>query len=252
MLPDAYVIQARLRPAALAISPAVVAILLLLPEHAAIIRIVGALIIWCGVTWFLAHVARTKGRQMQDGLYKSWGGKPTTAIMRRTDSRIDEATKQRYFGFLQANVPGWTAPTAADELRDPAAADQRYDSAVTWLLSFTRDRKTHPLVFTENVAYGFRRNLLGMKAIGLTVALASAAWAGTSIGLAGIAVVPATAWLALAYGLLGALAWTIVTPTWVRDAADAYAIRLIAACEMQVAPPVTRRAPRTTPRKQAS
>ena len=46
-----------------------------------------------------------------------------------------------------------------------------YDSAARWLRKATRDRRQFNLVFTENVSYGFRRNLFGVRWIGGLVAL---------------------------------------------------------------------------------
>ena len=97
------------------------------------------------------------------------------------------------------------------------------------------DRKRFRLVFKENVSYGFRRNLYGLKPIGLIVALTctvanmvaayqSVVSEGGSFSAAGAA--------ALAANVVVVVGWIIVVkPAWVRDAADAYAKALLAACE---------------------
>jgi hypothetical protein len=56
------------------------------------------------------------------------------------------------------------APTAAEESADQTAADSFYARCGTWLRDHTRDTKKFPILFGENVTYGFRRNLLGVKA----------------------------------------------------------------------------------------
>jgi hypothetical protein len=55
------------------------------------------------------------------------------------------------------------APTAEQEADDQAAADTFYEACGTWLRANTRDAKKFPLLFGENVGYGFRRNLFGLK-----------------------------------------------------------------------------------------
>ena len=58
------------------------------------------------------------------------------------------------------------------------AADEVYQSGVRWLLNHTRpeDNKKFDLIFKENVAYGFRRNALGVKAFGLVISVGSFLW----------------------------------------------------------------------------
>jgi hypothetical protein len=92
-----------------------------------------------------------------------------------------------------------------------------------------RDTKKYALLFHENVNYGFRRNLLGLRATGIiTSALSFAAAAGwcyqgyqvtgaISEELVGASV------LALVFLLLWILRFS---EDWVRVPADAYAERL--------------------------
>lgn len=46
-------------------------------------------------------------------------------------------------------------------------ADAFYSQCGVWLRENTRDTKKFPILFGENVTYGFRRNLLGVKALAL-------------------------------------------------------------------------------------
>jgi hypothetical protein len=55
------------------------------------------------------------------------------------------------------------APSIAEEAADPQAADAYYTRGVTWLRENTRNTKKFDVLFNENVSYGFRRNLLGLK-----------------------------------------------------------------------------------------
>jgi hypothetical protein len=61
-------------------------------------------------------------------------------------------------------------PHGSRRERDPSKADAAYDSAVRSLLE-QRRRPSDRLVFSENCNYGFVRNLVGLKPIGLAAAL---------------------------------------------------------------------------------
>jgi hypothetical protein len=107
-------------------------------------------------------------------LYEEWGGKPTTQLLRHRDKTIEAVTKRRYHSYLGAkiNVP---LPDKNQEAEDPEGADEVYQSAVRWLLNHTRpdDGKKFDMILRENVSYGFRRNALGMKPIGLIISTGS-------------------------------------------------------------------------------
>src|SRR2546426_4811456 len=65
---------------------------------------------------------------------------------------------------------GGKLPTAQQEADDPPAADVVYEACGAFLRDKTRDQKKFPLVFEENCNYGLRRNLWGMKPIGIAIA----------------------------------------------------------------------------------
>ena len=117
---------------------------------------------------------------------------------------------------------------------DPDAADKVYESCIHFLRERTRDYGQFPLVLDENMNYGFRRNLWGWKPLGIASCaiglLASLGRLGWEIYRAHeVSVIPAVA--AVVIGLMLAV-WTLaVNPAWIKLAADAYAQRLLAACE---------------------
>jgi hypothetical protein len=190
----------------------------------------------CGVTVLLAGVARAFGRRAEKRLNAEWGGKPTTLWLRHRDGNLDGHTTTRYHGFLAANVPGWNAPTEDGERADPAGVDALYESAVRWLLGHTRDRRKFPLVFAENVAYGFARNCYGLKPIAVVIApacvLANVGLAMLEYSNAGWTPIFTLGLAALGVSLAAVVAWLVtVTPIWIRDAGDGYAHALLLTCE---------------------
>ena len=232
---DKYSFQARLRPALLSLFPAFITIAVSVPALYELAKSLLSLAIACGVTVALAHFARKRGRTIQTQLLEEWGGLPSTLWLRHADEHLEVETKKRYHGFLQNNVPDWKAPTPEEDSADQAKTDSRYGSAVRWLLEYTRDTKKFPLIFAENISYGFRRNALGLKPIGILISLISTVYPAWRLYVMNQELLIANHSAQLTVGLISLvmfLGWCcIVTKSWVRDAADAFAKALLAACD---------------------
>lgn len=220
---DAYSRRARLAPAALAALPAIVLLGtgLVDPQHAASVlaMALGAVgIVICGLI-------RDAGRRRQSDLWRDWGGSPTLRRLRWCAS-ADTSAVERLHGRVES-VTKEALPSLAEETADPESADRRYNEATAALRELTRPRKDFPLVFEENVEYGFRRNCLGIRSIALAVALSIVA-ASVILVLAGD---DATRfWAAAITGIIAAVGWwRLVTPDWVRSAGELYADRLFEA-----------------------
>jgi hypothetical protein len=231
---DSYERKARLYPALVLIAPAVaMAFAIMLPTLSTIESIVG-LIIAGGGAWLLSQLARDEGKKGEPKLFEKWGGTPSVAIFRHRDSRIDPITKERYHKKLTGLVKEVNAPSPADEAAAPEEADNVYRAWSTYVRVNTRDTKKYPLLFQENVCYGYRRNLGGLRPIGITISalcalgglgwLAHQAYSGNRLSEA----VMGAAVLALVFLVL----WIFrFTPDWVRIPADAYAERLAEAVD---------------------
>jgi hypothetical protein len=232
---DPYARQARLGPALVVIVPMVLLIMVWFPASWSVWGALVSVACSCGLMFLLSQIARDGGKQKEPGLYAGWGGKPTVALMRHRDRRIDPQTKVRYCTFLKSKLPQLVLPTEADENADQDRADAAYESVTAWLLTQTRDTKVFNLLFRENISYGFRRNLWGLKPIGVAATLLAAAASTFFIGYAywtkqalvspEVIIVTAIVWLLL-------LIWiALITRTWVRIPADAYGRQLLAACD---------------------
>lgn len=232
---DEYSLNARVRPALLALLPATLFAYLAFPQlYQLLAGAIGIFVVF-GIVTALAHFSRSRGRAAESELYAVWGGKPTTALLRHSDVHLDPVTKRRYHDFLAKNIENWRIPTEEEELREPRKADQAYESAVRWLLEHTRDQKRYALLFKENISYGFRRNCYGIKWLAAMLAIAPLMAAAMDLvspsvsffRLGGLSILVSAT---LSAALLG---WWlfVVREAWVKDAAIAYAIRLLAACE---------------------
>lgn len=228
---DRYTLLARQRPALFMLFPALVAAVVVFPSlqswWAALIAVSGA----CGVSIALSEFAQGQGKALEPHLVDKWGGLPSVAMLRHRDGRIDTATKARYKAVLEKKVSGLRFPDAAAETNDPALANDAYYSATRWLLSQTRDKKIFYLLFQQNINYGYRRNMLGLKSWGIGVSVAAL------VALAGhtaIRPLPVAETVVIAIIVCAAILayWLIaVRPDWVKTAANAYAFELLAACD---------------------
>jgi hypothetical protein len=249
---DPYSRQARLYPALLTILPATVTVLAWFP-NLSLASIGGVLVTLagsCGLLFLLADTARTRGKEIEPKLLRLWGGWPTTIWLRYSDAHLPRLVKDRYHAFLSERANSGKLPTADEEKKDPSAADEVYDAAVFWLREQTRG---DPLVEKENATYGFRRNLLGLKPMGLPVGLA--ALLGSVVATVLFGKTFRTGWSpdvlsaiakhtspaligAMTFALLACVGWlTVVRSKWVRAAGDQYARALLAYCDKLPAQP---------------
>ena len=207
-----------------------------------------------GLLYLFAGLARSRGRAVQHTLRRRWGGFPTEIVLRFRDGTIELPTKRAYHAALQELAPDFRLPDANEEAQDPDAADGIYRAAIRRLIDLRRGSK-YPLILNDNIAYGFWRNLLGMKGVALTLAgCASAAivvaraaqvttgdapiwrapWATPATQVAGIALLI----------IWAAFLLIMVRPPRVWDAGVAYAERLLASLPPPSAPKPKSRAPK--------
>lgn len=233
---DQYSRNARVYPAVISAAPAVLLLGILVgwPKVSlkATVPYVGMLV----VLYAMSDFARQRGKRIEKELYLRLGGMPSIRMLRRDDSTFDEVTKDRYRAFLAAKL-GRAAPTADEEAQDQVAADGFYAAAGTWLRENTRDKRKFAILFDENVTYGFRRNLLGLK---LPALVGDLVVAGICFGLLWPITLPFSlrdtftvhVLLVLVF-LLAHCGYLVVGVTWraVGEAAESYGRQLVIAAE---------------------
>jgi hypothetical protein len=248
---DPYSRQARLFPGLLTLFPIILTAIAWFPRlvtssWGATLVTVGTS---CGLLYGLTVLSRSRGKKVEKRLLAEWGGWPTTIWLRHREEHLPPPVLARYHAFFAKNVPLFVAPTAAQEKADPKAADGMYASAVKWLQERCRG-KAFPLVEKENAEYGFRRNLLGLKPIGIAACLAALLISALAIVWRYDHIIPAISSLsmplllkalatikpaaigAVCVDLAALVAWfAIVRDDWVRDAGDQYARALLACCD---------------------
>ncbi len=245
---DSYGRRARLYPALLTILPPVAALVAWVPSLVrgeSVAALVGAAASF-GLLYALSSLSRTAGKQTEKRLLAQWGGWPTTIMLRHGSTDIPAPTKGRYHQFLSQCGSWQQVPSPELEGANPAQADEYYASAVQWLKEQRRD-PAFQLVHHENAEYGFRRNMRGLKPVAiLLILLTVAAWWIAVFARFGrapwlvapseisdlLAIPSALAWAALGLAFVALAGWiAIVRDGWVREAADQYAVALLATCD---------------------
>lgn len=242
---DPYNRQARLYPALLTMLAPLIVLLAWFPHL--FLTNVGGLVLGiaasCGLLFLLADLARGMGKRIEPALLGEWGGWPTTQWLRYRDTSLPAPTKARYHDVLGRKVPQISWPTSRDEATHPDRADATYASSIDWLREHCRGPQ-HALVHAENATYGFRRNLLGIRPVGLSVSvfavaasvvasLAASGWPTSATEfVTSISNRPAALFGTELIALGAIFFWVfVVRKSWVRKAGDQYAKALLAACE---------------------
>ncbi len=227
---DLYTWRARVLPVCLTAAPAVLAIAAALPEGLNVPLGGVSAIVFVPLCYLLSQIASDFGKRLEPALWKSWGGPPTIRFLRHDNDELNPVTRERVHRRLRAL--GLDIPTTVQEKENRQRALELYASAVDELRRLTRDTARFPLVYKGNAEYGFRRNLLGLKTLGVTLSLAGIAATSCAVlhewrTAAGLAPVPAVTGLLTACILL---AWLVgVRPAAVRTAANRYACYLLEA-----------------------
>ena len=238
---DNYTLRARALPALITILPLGLAMFALLPNYPLFVTAFFGLVS-AGGTAIVAQVGRELGHKEEQKLWESWGGPPTTRLLRHRRAAGDIAPNPRLRRQIEMWI-GYALPTEQQERDDPAQADAKYGEVVASLREATRNQANFPLVFAENVNYGFRRNLWGLRPIGLPIAVGFALffwvllvltiwgrpwpdpWWDVLVYPDGMATVRLT--IAAANTSFACFWVVLVRPSWIKTAANGYATRLM-------------------------
>ncbi len=228
---DHYSFRARLQPALLTLLPAALGIFAWTGSGVKWQSALWTLFGTVGGTFYLAILARNCGKQIEPDLWQSWGGSPTTQLLRHAGTG-NPILRERWHKFL-SKLLGKPLPTLQEEQADPKSADDIYNAGIKLLINRTRDVKKFHLIYKENIQYGYCRNLFAMRFMGLTFSLlgsgaclAAGLW-NTYTGDPKI-----YSWVCLAADIVFLVWWVfVITPAWVRVPASAYAERLLESIE---------------------
>jgi hypothetical protein len=181
-----------------------------------------------GLPFLASSIVRSRGKKLEHDLVETWGGFPTTQLLRHSDTR-NQAVRQRRRGKIEA-LTNESLPSPKQERKDPRGSDDKYIAATRALID---RRHSEPdknrILEAENVGYGFRRNLLALKKPALLIigtCFVADAWLLLVQGVSWKAVLLPAAHLALL------TSWVfLIRPSWVLEAANDYANALFGTLE---------------------
>jgi hypothetical protein len=225
---DSYGRHARIYPGLIVVFP----VMLLSAAFAQIGKPMAALVpvlLSAASLLLLANVVRRLGRRIEGRLASDWDGMPTTKMLRFREPQNSAMFERRRRAIEE--IYGSSLPSRRQESANPQKADEAYVAATRRLIVLLRSRpEQSKLLDHENANYGFARNILGAKPLGLLVLGAAAACdcaiyfrMGFSTSLAAVAVL---------HLLLAGFWLFFVRPAWVRQAGEIYAERLFECLEI--------------------
>jgi len=238
-----YELNARLKPALLALLPTLLVALFWYPGAWSVAASVTAAASACGVLYAIALLARNRGRAAERKLDREAGRNHTAKLLTHSDDTFTPETKARYHSYLRGH--GNILSTIDEERAEPEVAFRRARSAVDWLLEHARTGGGSALLLDENVAYGFQRNVYGLKPFGTGLCVLALVLHVLLLGLTG----PGAErfWFGVAVcvplSLMLLYWWLVVAKNVVAEASLAYAQRLLANCEATTKVTRARRAP---------
>ena len=171
----------------------------------------------------LAGYVHGRGLDIERQLIRGWGGWPTTQMLRVGSPQLVDRRRSAVERVADMQLP------PKDDVENSG-----YDAAISSVRAKTRDRSKYGLLFAENRNYGFERNLLGVKTVGLWVS------AATLVAAGGVFVYmwtresefqPELLLGLLIISILGVGWWRVPSEERARTAGFKYAERLLEACE---------------------
>lgn len=184
---DTYSFRARVLPVYLSLVPGFLLVAVLVPEGLQLLLGGAVAIVFVPISFLCSQIGADFGKRLERELWEKWGGAPTTRFLRHGNTEFNVVTRARVHEKLRAL--GLHVPTSEEQAGNQHAADEHYESCTQELIRRTRDTKSFPLVLKGLTEYGFRRNMLGLRRFGVSIAagalLVGGGWCLYSFGCTG-------------------------------------------------------------------
>jgi hypothetical protein len=229
-LTDRYNRTARLVPALLVLLPILLYCILAIPAATETWTKVVSVASFC-LPFLLSQAVRDQGLKIEPKLFQKWGVRPSEGLLRWQSANSVSVIERRH-SLIRSKL-GISLPTKDQEAADPSDADAIYSAAIAALRERTRDKGKFPLLFEENISYGFRRNCYGCRVPVMIVSVLAGVAAAV---LAWYSIVP-LGWkqqtLLIAFDIGWVLIWLLTSnQEAVRRAATKYAEQLLVSLEV--------------------
>ena len=116
----------------------------------------------------MQKIARRLGKYLEKKIYDEFGAKPTTIVLRYSDSTIDVITKTRYHKYINEKIEGMNLPLTADDEND--SSDSFYESVMVYLRKYANsNREPEQRVYQDLKEYNYWRNIYGCKWVAVII-----------------------------------------------------------------------------------
>lgn len=160
---NSYNLKARVYPVILSLIPIIIIGFIYSLQLQSYYQILVSFGVTTALYFLFSQLGRDKGKALEKEMWKKWGGTPSTQVFRFSDKTIDKHTKTRYHKRLVGLTGIGESVNEEYEISSPNDVNEIYKSWSKYLISKSRDTKKYNLLFQENINYGFRRNLFGLK-----------------------------------------------------------------------------------------
>ena len=176
---DAYNLRARSLPVYITVMPVILVMAAILPRGLDLPLAGAAVVVFAPLSYLVSQLGADFGKRLEKRLWEKWGGPPTTRFLRHDNQEFNPVTRQHIHQRLSRF--DLHIPSLEEQEHDPSLADAHWQACTEFLIAMTRDKRRYPLVFQGLVEYGFRRNLLGLKPIGLALSIACLSASGGEV-----------------------------------------------------------------------
>lgn len=156
-----YNLRARISVGIIFLAPLLLELYLLIPEINSISSTLIVGIITYGLCNIIIVYCRLPGVKAMKKCFPNL--LPAQEALLPSNHYIDSITKHRYYQFFSEHIQDFKILPSDSEMTPYVC------SAVTWLISQTRDSSKFPLIAEENINFGFTYNLLGLKPYGIVL-----------------------------------------------------------------------------------
>ena len=158
-----YNLRARISVGIIFLAPWLLELYLLIPEINSISSTLIVGIITYGLCNIIIVYCRLPGVKAMKKCFPNL--LPAQEALLPSNHYIDSITKHRYYHFFSEHMQDFKIFPSDSEMTPYVS------SAVTWLISQTRDSSKFPLITEENINFGFTYNLLGLKPYGIVLSI---------------------------------------------------------------------------------
>lgn len=116
---DYYSLKARIYPSFIVLLPLLLLAIYYITDFEVYFHYLTAFASVGLFSYLLSQLGRDRGKLKEQELFKLWGGKPSTQILRHSSSVLDKHTKARFHKLLTERINNIVIPTEEEELQNP-------------------------------------------------------------------------------------------------------------------------------------